>query len=53
MKTLEEINKIRKEKKKELDLRINTKSDTREKHILVCHGTRMHFFKITTNIRRI
>ena len=27
------------EKKKELDLRVNTKADTREKHILVCHGT--------------
>ena len=38
-KTLEEIHKIREEKKKELDLRINTKADTREKHILVCHGT--------------
>ena len=39
MKTLAEIHKIREEKKKELDLRINTKADTREKHILVCHGT--------------
>lgn len=39
MKTLEEIHKIRKEKRQELDLRINTKADTREKHILVCHGT--------------
>lgn len=39
MKTLEEIQKIREEKRKELDLRINTKADTREKHILVCHGT--------------
>ena len=39
MKSLEEIHKIREEKKKELDLRINTKADTREKHILVCHGT--------------
>ena len=39
MKTLEEIQKIREEKKKELDLRVNTKADTREKHILVCHGT--------------
>lgn len=39
MKTLEEIHIIRKEKRKELDLRINTKSDVREKHILVCHGT--------------
>lgn len=39
MKTLEEINKIREEKRKELDLRVNTAADTREKHILVCHGT--------------
>ena len=39
MKTLEEIHKIRKEKREELDLRVNTKSDTRQKHILVCHGT--------------
>ena len=39
MKTLEELHKIREEKRKELDLRINTKADTREKHILVCHGT--------------
>ena len=39
MKTIEEINQIRKEKRAELDLRVNTKSDTREKHILVCHGT--------------
>ncbi len=39
MNTIEEIHKIREEKKKELELRINTKSDTREKHILVCHGT--------------
>ncbi len=39
MKTIEEINKIREEKRKELELRKNTKADTREKHILVCHGT--------------
>ena len=39
MKTLEEIKLIREEKRKELDLRINTEADTREKHILVCHGT--------------
>ena len=39
MKTLEEINKIREEKRKELELRVNTQADTREKHILVCHGT--------------
>ena len=39
MKTLEEINKIRAEKRIELDLRKNTNADTREKHILVCQGT--------------
>ena len=39
MKTLEELHKISEEKRKELDLRVNTKADTREKHILVCHGT--------------
>ena len=39
MKSLKEIHKIREEKRKELDLRVNTKADTREKHILVCHGT--------------
>lgn len=39
MKTLEELNKIRAEKRIELDLRKNTNADTREKHILVCNGT--------------
>ena len=39
MKTLEEIRKIREEKRRELDLRVNMNADTREKHILVCHGT--------------
>ena len=39
MKTIEEIEKIRAEKRVELDLRKNTNADTREKHILVCHGT--------------
>ena len=39
MKTIEELNKIRSRKRVELDLRKNTKADTREKHILVCQGT--------------
>ena len=39
MKSLQEIHELREEKRKELDLRVNTKADTREKHILVCHGT--------------
>ena len=39
MKTLEEIRKIREEKRKELDLRVNLQANTHEKHILVCHGT--------------
>jgi len=39
MKTLEEINKIREEKRRELDLRVNLNAGTQEKHILVCRGT--------------
>ena len=39
MKTIQELHQIREEKRKELDLRVNTKADTREKHILVCQGT--------------
>ena len=39
MKTLEEIEQIRNTKRQELDLRVNTAADTREKHILICHGT--------------
>ena len=39
MKTIQEIEKIRNEKRPQLDLRINTQADTREKHILVCRGT--------------
>ena len=39
MKTIEEIEEIRKNKRAELDLRKNTNADTREKHILVCQGT--------------
>ncbi len=39
MKSLEEIKKIREEKRKELDLRVNLKADSHEKHILVCRGT--------------
>ena len=39
MKTIKELHQIREEKRKQLDLRVNTKADTREKHILVCQGT--------------
>ena len=39
MKTLEQIHEIRKLKREELDLRVNLKANTTEKHILVCHGT--------------
>ena len=56
MKTLQELHKIREEKRKELDLRVNTKADTREKHILVCHGTGCTSSKspeILENFRRI
>ena len=56
MKTLEELHKIREEKRRELDLRVNTKADVREKHILVCHGTGCTSSKspeILENFRRI
>lgn len=56
MKTLKEINQIREEKRKELDLRVNTNADTREKHILVCHGTGCTSSKspeILANFRKI
>ena len=56
MKTLEEIHIIRENKRRELDLRVNTKADTREKHILVCHGTGCTSSKspeILENFRRI
>jgi (2Fe-2S) ferredoxin len=56
MKTIEEIEKIRSEKRAELELRVNTSADTREKHILVCRGTGCTSSKspkIIENFRRI
>lgn len=56
MKSLEEIHEIRETKRKELDLRVNTNSNTREKHILVCHGTgctSSHSFEILDNFKKI
>ena len=56
MKTLEEIRKIREEKRSELDLRVNLQANTREKHILVCHGTGCTSSKspkIIENFRRL
>ena len=38
-KSIQEIEQIRKDKRKELDLRVNEKKRTKEKHILVCNGT--------------
>lgn len=38
-KTIAELDEIRNRKRFELDLRVNTKADTREKHILICQGT--------------
>ena len=38
-KTINEIEEIRNSKRAGLDLRVNTAADTREKHILICHGT--------------
>lgn len=56
MKSLEEIRKIREEKRKELDLRVNLKANTVEKHILVCRGTGCTSSKsedIIHNLRKI
>ena len=56
MKTLEEIRKIREEKRKELNIRVDTSVGGREKHILVCHGTGCTSSKspkIIENFRRI
>ena len=56
MKSLDEIRKIREEKRKELDLRVNLKANTKEKHILVCRGTGCTSSKspkIIENFRRI
>lgn len=39
MKTIQEIEKIRSEKREKLDLRVNIEAKTYEKHILVCRGT--------------
>lgn len=39
MKTLEEIEQIRKQKRNELDLRVCYNDKIKEKHILVCRGT--------------
>ncbi len=56
MKTIEEIEKIRSEKRQELDLRVNLESTSRERHILVCHGTGCTSSKspkIIENLRKI
>ena len=39
IKTIKEIEEIRKQKREELDLRININAKTKEKHILVCNET--------------
>ena len=38
-KSIQEIENIRKEKREELDLRVNVNSKSHERHILVCNGT--------------
>ena len=38
-KTIEDLENIRETKRKELELRVNGEVKTKEKHILVCHGT--------------
>lgn len=39
MNTLQKIREIRDTKRKELDIRVNNTVGSKEKHILVCHGT--------------
>ena len=39
MKSIAEIEEIRKSKREELDLRVNENANSKEKHILVCKGT--------------
>ncbi len=39
MEIIKKIHEIKEVKRKELDLRVNTLADTKEKHILICHGT--------------
>ena len=41
MKTIEQLNKIRVEKRIEVDLRKNPYAAPREQHILVCNGNRL------------
>ena len=56
MKTLEEINNIREQKRAELDLRVNLQANTVEKHILVCRGTgctSSHSEDIINNLRKL
>ena len=56
MKTLEEIRNIRKQKREELDLRVNLQANTVEKHILVCRGTgctSSHSGDIIENFRKL
>ncbi len=56
VKTIEEIEEIRTKKRAELDLRVNLKANTVEKHILVCRGTGCTSSKspkIIENFRRI
>ena len=55
-KSIAEIEEIRSQKRAELDLRVNTSADTREKHILICHGTGCTSSKspeILNNFRKI
>ena len=55
-KTIEDIDNIRKEKRKKLDLRVNINSDSIKKHILVCQGTGCTSSKspeILENFRRL
>jgi urocanate hydratase len=53
MKTVEEIAKIREQKRKELDLRVNTSLSTRGEAYFSLQWNRVYFFKISTNFRKL
>ena len=53
MEPIEKIRKIRKEKKQELEIRINNEVPAKEKHILVCHGTGCTSSKSTKIIEKL
>lgn len=53
MKTLKEIQQIRETKRKELDLRVNLKANTRRKTYISMSRNRVYIFKITRDNKEL